>query len=153
MRLLKLPTIPWVTSRSHPCCWLLWCFGKFSCSFLIMLIIYWSCFFLEKNYTASRIILAASGVEHEELLSIAEPLLSDLPRCVPHQEPKSVYNGGDYRHQGDSGVCIIHILYCSIQSSFPGIICQLYSFRMGEHILLLPLNSQVIGVRRKMLWP
>uniref|UniRef100_A0A0A0K6Z2 Peptidase M16 N-terminal domain-containing protein n=1 Tax=Cucumis sativus TaxID=3659 RepID=A0A0A0K6Z2_CUCSA len=55
-----------------------------------------------KNYTASRIILAASGVEHEELLSIAEPLLSDLPRCVPHQEPKSVYNGGDYRHQGDS---------------------------------------------------
>uniref|UniRef100_A0A0A0LEX1 Complex III subunit II n=1 Tax=Cucumis sativus TaxID=3659 RepID=A0A0A0LEX1_CUCSA len=58
--------------------------------------------FVSENYTASRIVLAASGVEHEELLSIAEPLLSDLP-SVPHQEPKSVYNGGDYRHQGDSG--------------------------------------------------
>ncbi|RWW69845.1 hypothetical protein BHE74_00022525 [Ensete ventricosum] len=44
----------------------------------------------------------ASGVEHEELVAIAEPLLSDLPK-VPHlEEPKSVYTGGEYRCQSDS---------------------------------------------------
>lgn len=60
----------------------------------------------QENYTAPRMVLAASGVEHEELLSIAEPLLSDLP-SVPHPgEPKSVYVGGDYRRQADSGVCV-----------------------------------------------
>ncbi|XP_022965416.1 mitochondrial-processing peptidase subunit alpha-like, partial [Cucurbita maxima] len=58
--------------------------------------------FVSENYTAARIVLAVSGVEHEELLSIAEPLLSDL-RSVPREVPKSVYNGGDYRHQGDTG--------------------------------------------------
>ncbi|KAL2624754.1 hypothetical protein AAZV13_07G012900 [Glycine max] len=36
--------------------------------------------FVVENYTAPRMVLAASGVEHEELLSIAEPLLSDLPK-------------------------------------------------------------------------
>ncbi|KAK2983861.1 hypothetical protein RJ640_008537 [Escallonia rubra] len=61
--------------------------------------------FVAENYTASRLVLAASGVGHEELLSIAEPLLSDLP-CVPRpEEPKSVYVGGDYRCQADLGVC------------------------------------------------
>ncbi|XP_022749882.1 mitochondrial-processing peptidase subunit alpha-like isoform X1 [Durio zibethinus] len=58
--------------------------------------------FVVENFTASRMVLAATGVEHEELLSVAEPLLSDLPN-VPHpQEPKSVYTGGDYRCQADS---------------------------------------------------
>lgn len=47
-------------------------------------------------------VLAASG--HEELLSLAEPLLSDLP-SVPHPDyPESVYVGGQYRHEADSGV-------------------------------------------------
>ncbi|VVA10438.1 PREDICTED: mitochondrial-processing peptidase [Prunus dulcis] len=59
--------------------------------------------FLSENYTASRMVLAAYGVEHEELLKIAEPLLSDLPNVPPAKEPKSVYTGGDYRGQGDSG--------------------------------------------------
>ncbi|RRT71458.1 hypothetical protein B296_00035532 [Ensete ventricosum] len=46
----------------------------------------------------------ASGVEHEELVAIAEPLLSDLPK-VPHlEEPKSVYTGGEYRCQSDSSM-------------------------------------------------
>ncbi|KAJ8479633.1 hypothetical protein OPV22_023360 [Ensete ventricosum] len=58
--------------------------------------------FVVDNYTASRMVLAASGVEHEELVAIAEPLLSDLPK-VPHlEEPKSVYTGGEYRCQSDS---------------------------------------------------
>ncbi|KAJ0090524.1 hypothetical protein Patl1_13388 [Pistacia atlantica] len=49
------------------------------------------------------LVLAASGVEHEQLLSVAEPLLSDLPSVPRPQEPKSVYTGGDYRCQADSG--------------------------------------------------
>ncbi|URE45808.1 mitochondrial-processing peptidase subunit [Musa troglodytarum] len=58
--------------------------------------------FVADNYTAPRMVLAASGVEHEELVSIAEPLLSDLPK-VPHlEEPKSVYIGGEYRCRSDS---------------------------------------------------
>ncbi|KAJ4851593.1 hypothetical protein Tsubulata_048616 [Turnera subulata] len=58
--------------------------------------------FVAENYTAPRIVLAASGVELEDLVSVAEPLLSDLPR-VPHVgQPKSVYVGGDYRQHADS---------------------------------------------------
>ncbi|KAK4758876.1 hypothetical protein SAY87_020177 [Trapa incisa] len=59
--------------------------------------------FVAENYSAPRMVLAASGVEHDELLSIAEPLLSDLPSVPCPEEPKSVYTGGDYRCQGESG--------------------------------------------------
>ncbi|CAN1161724.1 Mitochondrial-processing peptidase subunit alpha [Linum perenne] len=59
--------------------------------------------FVDENYTAPRMVLAASGVEHEELLSIAEPLLADLPQVGRPAEPQSVYTGGDYRCQADSG--------------------------------------------------
>ncbi|XP_044472123.1 mitochondrial-processing peptidase subunit alpha-like [Mangifera indica] len=59
--------------------------------------------FVAENYTAPRLVLAASGVEHEQLLSVAEPLLSDLPSVPCPQEPKSVYIGGDYRCQAGSG--------------------------------------------------
>nr|KJB83096.1 hypothetical protein B456_013G229300 [Gossypium raimondii] len=59
--------------------------------------------FILENFTASRMVLAASGVENEELLSVAEPLLSDLSNVPRPQEPKSVYTGGDYRCQADLG--------------------------------------------------
>ncbi|KAI4966341.1 hypothetical protein ZWY2020_041212 [Hordeum vulgare] len=42
--------------------------------------------FLALNYTSPRIVLAASGVDHDELVSI----------------PKSVYVGGEYRRAADS---------------------------------------------------
>lgn len=58
--------------------------------------------FVSENYTAPRMVLAASGVDHEELLKVAEPLLSDLPQISRPEEPKSVYVGGDYRRQADS---------------------------------------------------
>ncbi|KAH9714030.1 mitochondrial processing peptidase [Citrus sinensis] len=58
--------------------------------------------FVAENFTAPRMVLAASGVDLNELLPIAEPLLSDLPRLPPATEPKSVYIGGDYRQQADS---------------------------------------------------
>jgi processing peptidase subunit alpha len=57
--------------------------------------------FVCENYIAPRIVLAASGVDHEELLSLAEPLLGDLEAKPLPQQPKSVYIGGDYRHQAD----------------------------------------------------
>ncbi|ESQ48285.1 hypothetical protein EUTSA_v10020561mg [Eutrema salsugineum] len=57
--------------------------------------------FVAENYTAPRMVLAASGVEHEELLKVAEPLLSDLPNVTRPAEPKSQYVGGDFRqHTG-----------------------------------------------------
>ncbi|KAL5127456.1 Mitochondrial-processing peptidase subunit alpha [Glycine soja] len=59
--------------------------------------------FVTENYTAPRIVLATSGVEHEELLFVAEPLLFDLPSVPRLEEPKSVYTGGDYRCQSESG--------------------------------------------------
>uniref|UniRef100_A0A1D1XGT1 Mitochondrial-processing peptidase subunit alpha n=1 Tax=Anthurium amnicola TaxID=1678845 RepID=A0A1D1XGT1_9ARAE len=58
--------------------------------------------FISEHYTASRMVLAASGVEHEDLVSYAEPLLSDLPKVPPPEVPQSVYVGGDYRCQADS---------------------------------------------------
>ncbi|XP_026662901.2 LOW QUALITY PROTEIN: mitochondrial-processing peptidase subunit alpha [Phoenix dactylifera] len=57
--------------------------------------------FVGENYTASRMVLVATGVEHEKLVSVAEPLLSDLPKVSHPEEPKSVYVGGDYRCQAD----------------------------------------------------
>ncbi|KAJ0008461.1 hypothetical protein Pint_29606 [Pistacia integerrima] len=54
--------------------------------------------FIAENYTAPRIVLASSGVDLDELLPIAEPVLSDLPKVSCPVEPKSVYVGGDYQH-------------------------------------------------------
>lgn len=55
----------------------------------------------QENFTAARMVLAASGVEHEELLKVVEPLTSDLPNVPRPTEPKSQYVGGDFRqHTG-----------------------------------------------------
>lgn len=51
-------------------------------------------------------VLAASGVDHDKLLEYAKPLLYDLPVVSGPSEPKPVYTGGDFRRQGESGVCI-----------------------------------------------
>ncbi|CAI9100486.1 OLC1v1037599C1 [Oldenlandia corymbosa var. corymbosa] len=59
--------------------------------------------FVIQNYTASRMVLAASGVEHDELLKYAEPLLSDMPAVARPKEPTPVYVGGDYRRQAEEG--------------------------------------------------
>ncbi|KAI3711589.1 hypothetical protein L1987_70128 [Smallanthus sonchifolius] len=62
--------------------------------------------FVAANYTAPRMVLAASGVEHEELLKYAEPLLSDLPGGAQVEEPDSEYIGGDHRVTADTGVSL-----------------------------------------------
>ena len=58
----------------------------------------------QENYTADRLVLAASGANHQRLLDIAEPLLSDLAKGSPVIKPKSAYTGGDFRHKTDSEV-------------------------------------------------
>jgi len=65
-------------------------------------------------------VLAASGVEHEELVSIAEPLLSDLPKVSRPAEPISEYVGGDYRCQADSDVCIKKLYFVMSSLRFCG---------------------------------
>ncbi|KAK4486005.1 hypothetical protein RD792_008666, partial [Penstemon davidsonii] len=60
--------------------------------------------FVAENYTASRMVLAASGVDHDKLLEYVEPLVSDLPNVSRPSEPKPIYTGGDFRRQGDSGI-------------------------------------------------
>lgn len=86
----------------------------------------------QDNYTAPRMVLAASGVEHEEFLSIAEPLLSDLPSTKRFEEPSSVYVGGDYRRQADIGVCITPSSSLTIFFSFttPGNLFVFFIFFM-----------------------
>uniref|UniRef100_A0ACD5VP01 Uncharacterized protein n=1 Tax=Avena sativa TaxID=4498 RepID=A0ACD5VP01_AVESA len=58
--------------------------------------------FLAENYTSPRIVLAASGIDHAELVSVAEPLISDIPSATGTVKPKSVYVGGEYRRATDS---------------------------------------------------
>ncbi|KAI3967693.1 hypothetical protein MKX01_039603 [Papaver californicum] len=59
--------------------------------------------FVAENYTAPRIVLSAYGLEHEDLLSFAEPLLSDLPAMPPcPMKPLSVYIGGEFRYQAET---------------------------------------------------
>lgn len=67
--------------------------------------------FVAENYTAPRMVLAASGVDHEELLSVAEPLLADLPSVPRSEEPKSTYVGGDFRRHGEEGATHVAIAF------------------------------------------
>lgn len=53
--------------------------------------------FYAANYTAPRMVLAAAGVEHNELLRVAEPLLAAAPSGPAPSEPASEYIGGDWR--------------------------------------------------------
>lgn len=93
---------------------LLICYGTFLYSLNFVLFSPYLFFYLlisdvefQKHYTAPRMVLAASGIEFEELISVAEPLLSDLPHVPRTDDPKSLYVGGDYRKQAASQVYII----------------------------------------------
>lgn len=52
--------------------------------------------FVAKNYTAGSIVLAGAGIEHKELVSLAEPLFSNVPDSNKGQH-QSKYVGGDFR--------------------------------------------------------
>jgi processing peptidase subunit alpha len=53
--------------------------------------------FYSQNYVAPRMVLAAAGVEHGELLRLAEPLLGAVTSGAGAEEPLSAYTGGDWR--------------------------------------------------------
>ncbi|KAK4590830.1 hypothetical protein RGQ29_021141 [Quercus rubra] len=90
--------------------------------------------FVTENYTAPRMVLAASGVEHEELLSIAKPLLSDLPSVHRAEEPKSVYVGGDYRRHADIGCTHVALAF-----EVPG------GWRKEKEAVLLTVLQMLMG--------
>lgn len=58
--------------------------------------------FVDKNFTAPRMVLSASGVDHHDFLAIAEPLFSDLPKVPSPSLPKFEYVGGDWRKPEES---------------------------------------------------
>eukprot|EP00267_Zea_mays_P054946 XP_020408229.1 mitochondrial-processing peptidase subunit alpha isoform X1 [Zea mays] len=57
--------------------------------------------FYHENFTADRVVLAASGVDHEHLLGYVDLLLKDWHKGTPMEKPKSTYVGGDSRHRAD----------------------------------------------------
>jgi hypothetical protein len=103
----------------------------------------------QENYTSPRIVLAASGVDHDELVSIAEPLLSDIPNATGTVKPKSVYVGGEYRRAADSSVCFMvlsHTLVIYVMS-FIMYLCSYFGFfsKNRTQILLWLLSFLVDG--------
>ena len=54
---------------------------------------------------------AASGVDHEDLLSVAEPLLADLPSSDKSIPVETQYVGGDWRQSVDSPLTHVAIAF------------------------------------------
>uniref|UniRef100_A0A0A9F0M6 Peptidase M16 C-terminal domain-containing protein n=1 Tax=Arundo donax TaxID=35708 RepID=A0A0A9F0M6_ARUDO len=67
--------------------------------------------FYHENFTANRVVLAASGVDHQNLLDIAENLLSDWHKGSPVEKPKSTYVGGDSRHKAESDMTHVALAF------------------------------------------
>ena len=60
--------------------------------------------FVAENFTAPRIVLAASGIDHDELVRIAEPMLATLPKSAGAETEPTRYIGGDYRQKTDAPI-------------------------------------------------
>jgi len=58
--------------------------------------------FVAEHYTGNRMVLSASGVEHSELLGLAQDLLGDIPAGSPAPKVPSAYLGGDFRQNAPS---------------------------------------------------
>jgi hypothetical protein len=50
-----------------------------------------------ENFTGPRIVVAGSGVEHSELVSLAQDMLAGVPAGPPAPKMPSKYLGGDFR--------------------------------------------------------
>ena len=53
--------------------------------------------YLEANFKPERIVIAGSGIGHQSLVSLVEPLVSSLKPAGEPQQPPSTYIGGDFR--------------------------------------------------------
>lgn len=53
-------------------------------------------------------VLAASGVDHKELVKYVEPLVIDMPSVLLPKEAPSVYVGGQRHISADSEVKLIY---------------------------------------------
>lgn len=53
--------------------------------------------FTEQNFVAPKMVLAGAGVEHKQLVSLAEPMLNDFRGGQGQSQPGSQYAGGDFR--------------------------------------------------------
>ena len=66
--------------------------------------------YVEQNFKANRIVFAGSGMEHQELVSLVEPLVGGVQASSQTEQPASKYIGGDFRFvftSNDQGnVCI-----------------------------------------------
>ncbi|EFJ06291.1 hypothetical protein SELMODRAFT_448827 [Selaginella moellendorffii] len=67
--------------------------------------------FVAANYTASRMVFAGSGVEHDYFLSLVKPLFEDMPLVAPPEPVKSEYVGGEWRLQGESDTTSVSIAF------------------------------------------
>ncbi|KAI3913943.1 hypothetical protein MKW98_010755 [Papaver atlanticum] len=93
--------------------------------------------FVAENYTAPHIVL-----------SIAEPLLSDLPVVPHHIKPKSVYTGGEFRCQAETPTTDIAIAFeipggwLAVKESMQSTVLQVLHFDLviPDCTLLLFLN-------------
>lgn len=57
--------------------------------------------YVEQNFKANRIVFAGSGMEHQELVSLVEPLVSSMKASSQAEQPASTYIGGDFRYAHD----------------------------------------------------
>lgn len=60
--------------------------------------------FVKEHYTAERMVIAgAGGIEHDQLVSLAEKLFGSIPKRVGHPVslPPARFTGSDYRHRFD----------------------------------------------------
>jgi hypothetical protein len=56
-------------------------------------------------------VLSAVGADHDELLAIAEPLFSDMPKVQARPPPASKYVGGDWRKAVDSPITHVALAF------------------------------------------
>lgn len=57
---------------------------------------------MQENYTAPRLVLAGAGVEHSELVNLAQDMLADAPAGKAAAKVPSKYVGGDFRQLAPS---------------------------------------------------
>ncbi|XP_017257402.1 mitochondrial-processing peptidase subunit alpha [Daucus carota subsp. sativus] len=90
--------------------------------------------FVTGNFTASRMVLAASGVDHKELVKYVEPLVIDMPSVLLPKEAPSVYVGGQRHISADS-----ELTYIALAFELPG------GWQQLKHAITLMVLQILLG--------